>query len=187
MLAIASIIGLGQITDSLDKIITFSSKYFTTDSKSNGNALPTKTVDIVLKQKTPDSNNNIKNNLNPDYKRRDKILGISVDWGQQKGGIYEFDDLSRKELSLLIEENFIDLNEKQNEAPSTKDFLKFIEDFPQFTIGGYAVSPSRKDYRVTLNALISPDTNLTPELVDSFLEFCIGADDINRYLVCWWD
>ena len=127
------------------------------------------------------------NSLNPDYKLRDKIIKINIDWAKNASNTIDFHGLKSQELKQLVDNNFIDPLDRQNNAPTVREFYEYLKLHPEFTVAGYAVGPSRSDYRISITALESPQDSLTPYMVESFLDFCSGADDINSHMVCWWD
>ena len=128
--------------------------------------------------------------LNKDFKARDAIIfDETPDWGEACGGVIRFTDLTLEQLKRLIEGHFIWLNETQNDSPSTMEFLEFMERYPMVTCHGYAVSPDRDDYRVTIEGL-SYKGLVNRELSDAFLGLCKHADNLSTLqtdLYSWWD
>ena len=124
--------------------------------------------------------------MNKDFKRRDEILGIANK--KYMGGIIHFEAIDVQTLKLLIDEDFIELDEAQNCSPTTKQFYEFMCEHPQVKAEGYAVSPERDDYRVTIEGLNCHE-NTTKELKTQFTEFCNDADEfqITPFLRSWWD
>jgi len=128
--------------------------------------------------------------FNKDYKVRDKILDIEVRWGKDDwDGIYYFDFLDVSSFENLLQKKFIYPPETQNESLSAKDFFLFMSKHPNVLARGYAVSPNRDDYRVTIVGLYVPREFVTPHLKKEFIEFCNGADEISTEngLYSWWD
>lgn len=128
--------------------------------------------------------------FNRDFSRRDAILGIEVDWNSNRtGGIARFSNLESGMLLKLFEEGFIDPNDKQNAAPTVRAFLEFMKQNPKVLAHGYAVSPKRDDYRVTIEGLTVPASDVTPQLEKRFIEFCKGTDELTLKggLRSWWD
>lgn len=81
-------------------------------------------------------------NLNEDVNSRDIILfGEEFNSEEYLGGIRHFDRLTLGDLKKLIENKFIELEECQNDSPTTEEILQFIEKYPDYTAHGYAVSP----------------------------------------------
>jgi len=92
-------------------------------------------------------------NLNVDYKKRDKIMfKRKIDWKKQAGSIKRF-RIDFSQLEQLISNNFIDLNMNQNDSPTVEIFYKFLCKYPQLKAVGYAVSPYRNDYRVSIDRI----------------------------------
>jgi len=61
--------------------------------------------------------------------------------------------LTASGLELLIEKGFADPEERQNSAPSIKEFLEFLKAHPRFGAHGYIVTPERGDYRVSVEGV----------------------------------
>ncbi len=129
--------------------------------------------------------------LNKDVNRRDQIIfGKRYQEDDYRyGGIRHFDHLNLNTLKDLINENFIDKEECQNDSPSTEDIYEFIQSHPRFTCHGYAVSISRSDYRVTLEGVELNGWYSREELID-FIEMFRYADELcigEENLYCWYD
>ena len=128
--------------------------------------------------------------MNKDFNKRDEILfgGYSED-AYKYGGIRHFEYLDVDTLKQLIDEGFIDPEECQNDSPTTMEFYEFMKKYPDFTAHGYAVSPVRSDYRITLEGIecSEPYTN---ETLRDFVELCRFADEfcVNQsYAYAWYD
>jgi len=145
-----------------------------------------KKENILLKSKLT---NDYAHNLNTDFSRRDQIIGINPDWEiSQKNGVVNFDSLSYSQLKLLLEGGFINSLESQNEGPSVYKFLGLMKEYPEITAGGYAVSPYRNDYRVTLDSIQMSEKTSRNEALFAFTSFCQGAEVIgSKETQCWWD
>ena len=128
--------------------------------------------------------------LSSDYKKRDELLGIHVDWNTGSiGGTERFKDVPLKALRMLVDLNLADPEDAQNDAPTLREFIKFMEKYPQCMAHGYAVSPNRDDYRVTIEGLSCRKECVTEELKDDFIEMFRCADEfsIKDGLRCWYD
>lgn len=129
--------------------------------------------------------------LNTNWKRRDEILGIDVKWDSEPGGTVLLDKIDLPTLEQLFRERFIDPSERQNDedAPSAQELLFFIQKHPETMAHGYAVSPSRSDYRITIDGLSVQPSFATKELKLAFMEFCKDADEleVENRLWAWWD
>ena len=128
--------------------------------------------------------------FNMDYKRREEIVGVSVEWGKDdSGGVVWLDRLSLSVVAQLFEEGFIDPNDRQNSAPTSREILIFMCKYPSALASGYMVSPKRDDYRVTLDAIELPRRYVTPAAREEFEKLCKDADELitDGDLYCWWD
>ena len=127
-------------------------------------------------------------NLNKDQHTRDIILKIE----NQKflGGICRYINLTVERLEELIKNNFIDLDEKQNSAPTVREFYEFMKKYPCVRAHGYAVDKSRSDYRVSIEGLHFTAHSITKELQLDFMKLCRKADELtctDEKLYSWWD
>lgn len=124
--------------------------------------------------------------LNYDVNKRDQLLGIKND--KYLGGIAHFKTLDLETLETLIEEKFIDPNDRQNDSPTVLEFYNFMKKYPSVKAFGYAVSAKRDDYRISLEGLISEPTD-DEELINDFIRLCYNADELetNMCLRAWWD
>lgn len=126
-----------------------------------------------------------------EYRKRDEILfgEEEVDWSKAIGGHKSFEKLTVEQLEELVEGNFINLEGKQNESPTAQQFLEFMKMFPGTTAHGYAISPHRDDYRVTIEGVERKGINDT-ETQLAFTRLCVYARDIkvtSTLLYCWYD
>jgi hypothetical protein len=133
--------------------------------------------------------------MNKDYKRRDEIIFGGYWEDRYKYGGCANDTIDYKQLKSLIDEDFIDMDECQNDSPTTQDFVDAIsgyEDNVLFEV--YAISPQRDDYRVTIEGieLTVPMTDLDQFIyfIEQFRyadEFEIHSDNDYFYIRAWWD
>jgi hypothetical protein len=128
--------------------------------------------------------------FNKDTKRRAEILGIPDDY--PFGGIRKFKNATAEQIKTLIDENFLAPSDTQNDSPTAKEFLEFMEEYPEVKAHGYVVSPDRDDYRVTIEGLECPEFKLTEDsfgLYIDFIKLCRHADEfeIDSCLYSWWD
>lgn len=126
--------------------------------------------------------------LNKDQHTRDVILGIE----HQKyiGGLTNFINLDLEKLEKLIKENFINLDQKQNNSPPVQEFYEFMKKNPCVKAHGYAVSSDRSDYRVSIEGLHYVESNISGDLQLEFAKFCRTADSFtctSEKLYSWWD
>ena len=128
--------------------------------------------------------------LNKDWKRRDEI--IKSGRGKREDGtydVYHFDGMTLKTLELLFKENFIDATEMQNCAPSCGTIFEFMKANKRFTCHGYAVSPERIDYRVSIEG-VKLTKKPTEAEKDNFVETFRMADEFTcnaNGCYCWYD
>lgn len=128
--------------------------------------------------------------FNTDYKRREEIVGMSIEWGKDDvGGIVWLDGLSLSAAARLYEEGFVDPNDRQNLAPTSREILLFMCKHPSALVSGYMVSPMRDDYRVTFDAVEVPRRDATLAVRQEFEELCKDSDELvtDGDLYCWWD
>lgn len=131
----------------------------------------------------------MKFNFNHDDKRRCELLGIKypADWSY--GGCIHFKNLNNENFNLLAMENFIDPYDSQNDSPTADEFREFINKYPEVTAHGYAVSPDRYDYRVTIEG-IEYYGIVSKEMLIDFINLCRYADEFiieDDMLYCWFD
>jgi hypothetical protein len=131
---------------------------------------------------------------NTDYETRDIIIfGNPVQWDSSCGGVYNFSSLPVDSLQQLIAQGFVNPIERQNDAPTIQAFVAFAREQAvngvDFTFQGYAVSPFREDYRVSIDGILFRGT-YPHQVLAAFHQFVRGADDISvnsEYLFAWWD
>lgn len=127
--------------------------------------------------------------LNTDYKKRDKLLGISIDWQTVPSGTKEIKFIDYRTIEQLMKNNFLNPNDRQNESPSASEILAFLQLHPTVFAHGYVVSPYREDYRITLEGIQVKPKDTTVETKLAVFEFCKDADEVltTSGLYCWWD
>lgn len=133
-----------------------------------------------------------------DYRVRDvMIFGKPVRWDKSLGGILRFEGLPLKTLNWLIEHGHADPKDCQNNAPSLGDIRDFMERNKTkawITVHGYAVSPKRGDYRVTIEGarIMHATREAFQAFVDMFrtadeFEIDFGSSDFEGSGRCWYD
>ena len=125
---------------------------------------------------------------NYDDKRRCEIIGLSYP-PEYLGGCQSFEHLTLGQLMLLLDEEFVDPEECQNCSPDTMAFKSFLETYPEATVHGYIVSPSRNDYRVTIEGA-EYHGEVSRQMLFDFVEMFRYADDFSisdESLYCWFD
>ncbi len=132
-------------------------------------------------------------NYNRDIETRDSIIfGTSIK-PEYQGGITSFKGLRIAQLQQLLDQKFIASQDSQNNSPNVVEFLCFAQKLSdegfECTFSGYAISLSRVDYRVSVEA-IEFTGNCTALLISDFIEFTQGGDELTvepNYLRAWWD
>ena len=105
------------------------------------------------------------------------------------GGIRYFKGLTSNGIANLLAFGVIDLEEQQNYSPTVEKILEFLKKHPGFTAHGYAVSPQRADYRVSIEGVELEGPYELGDLQDFFTLFRY-ADEVtveDEYLYCWFD
>ena len=127
--------------------------------------------------------------LNKDVKQRDEIIFGKYEPELYAGGTRRFDGLSLKKLRRLVELNFIDLEDNQNNSPTVREFIEFMEKYPDYTVMGYTVSIDRDDYRVSLDGIEKRKVVYSEEEVDDFSSLFGDADefDTGNAMYAWFD
>ena len=127
--------------------------------------------------------------LNRDYRMRNNIIfGENHDGDLGFDETKDFDSLSLEQFRELVANDFIDLEDCQNDSPSAGQFLAFMEKYPAVVAHGYAVGHDRVDYRVTLEGL-SFNGPVSEELSTDFSSLCRDADEFvneSNKLHAWW-
>jgi hypothetical protein len=128
--------------------------------------------------------------FNRDAARRDSLLPFLDLLGNGEtftGGAGFFGPLDAAGLAALLDGKWLNPDDRQNAAPSAWDIFQFVCGHPGTHAQGYAVSPDRKDYRVSLETVWAPE--IDDVLRADALEFCADADIIETsdHLECFWD
>ncbi len=127
---------------------------------------------------------------NTDFSRCNEILGIDPVWGKAEwDDTTHLDAIRLDQLELLVAEKFIDPEGRQNNSPSTQEFLDFMRKYPRVVAQGYAVAIKRPDYRVSLVGLFVDRKSVTPQMRWEFEKLCAEADELDTRgdLYSWWD
>lgn len=136
--------------------------------------------------------------MNKDYNACDHFL-FGEDYNKESymGGIRYFDGIDYDTLSWLVDSGYADPDDCQNSSPSIGDFLNDTDIYKaNVSFDGYAVSPERNDYRVsidTINIIVPFDD---AEMLSYFIELYHSADEFTLYpdavtktynMRAWWD
>lgn len=131
---------------------------------------------------------NYKYALNPDAGTRDKLIFGEVNPEAYSGGTRHFDNMPLTTILELFARGFINADDKQNDAPTAGEIKTFIECYPQYKAHGYAVAPTRWDYRVTFEGVTKGEPAETAKELEDFTELFKDADEINKAIMdCWYD
>ncbi len=129
--------------------------------------------------------------MNMDITTRDEIIFGEYDKSKYSGGCRRFEGLDVEILNKLVDLDFLELDECQNNSPTTEEFIIFMEQYDGYTAHGYTIIDSRGDYRVTIEGIekSSDDCISNDELID-FVDTFRFADEltIEKFvLYCWYD
>ena len=132
--------------------------------------------------------------MNRNYNARDNmIFGEHYKKEKYVGGIRRF-TISSDVLKRLVYDGFADKMECQNYSPYIKDFLEDTNEDVELTFGGYAVSPERDDYRVTIDEVYvtipfdkHKELAYFAERYHSADEFTVDVKDDAYKIRAWWD
>ena len=131
-----------------------------------------------------------------DHRQRDLILkGFFID-KEYIGGVRYFKNLPLELFELLLLENHIDHEEKHNNAPNIRDLMIFAKQMKDkgydFYFGGYATSPSREDYRVSIDTItikyyFDNSNHLNNRVIKKFFENADEQEEDTNYFRFWYD
>ena len=128
--------------------------------------------------------------LNRDIEKRDEIIfGKYEPEAYRSGGMCRFENLSLEKLKQLVDLNFISLEERQNDSPSVREFIEFMEKYSGYTVMGYAISADRRDYRVSLEGIEKNNYVDSGEEISEFINLFGDADDFDtgHGMYAWFD
>ena len=127
--------------------------------------------------------------LNRDIEKRDEIIFGKYEPKSYQGGMCRFENLSLEKLKQLVDLNFIRLEERQNDSPSVREFIEFMEKYSGYTVMGYTISGDRRDYCVSLEGIEKDNYVDSGEEISEFINLFGGADDFDTYhgMYAWFD
>lgn len=128
--------------------------------------------------------------LNHDIEKRDTMIFGEYNKNAYYGGARKFDRLGVDKLTWLIDNDFIEIDERQNMSPSTAEFYEFMQKYPSYKARGYVVDISRSDYRVTIEGLVyDSEEKPSDKAQEEFTQLCrkYDANKVDSYKYCWWD
>jgi hypothetical protein len=123
-----------------------------------------------------------------DEKKRNKILKLDMENGYRRFDLERFEDLDVEDFKTLLDEKFVDPQDKQNSAPTAMEFYRFMQRYPSFKAHGYAVSKNRTDYRISIEGV--QGMTMSSEALQAFVNMFGEADTFNvdgGYCYCWYD
>ncbi|GIE76531.1 hypothetical protein Aph02nite_24810 [Actinoplanes philippinensis] len=128
--------------------------------------------------------------FNRDAAARDRLLSFIDFLGNGEtftGGAGFFGPVDAAELATLFDGKWLDPDDRQNAAPPAWEIFQFVCDHPGTYAQGYAVTPDREDYRVSLETVWAPE--IDDKLRADALAFCVEADAVETsdHLECFWD
>lgn len=133
--------------------------------------------------------------LNRDAEIREQLLFQQPYLEEQyAGGVRPFSQIGIGTLKKLLENHLIDPEDRQNFSPSAKEIIEFMEAYPFVKAHGYAVSPKRDDYRISLEGVEwekdRDGGELTEEMVIDMMQLFRFADEVSMTLdnfYIWYD
>lgn len=127
--------------------------------------------------------------LNKDVATRDKMIFGSYDKSKYSGGIRHFENLDLDTLKHLLEKNFVDRAENQNDSPTIGEIVDFMKKYDGYTGHGYAVEVEREDYRVSLEGVSKDRAADSEEELNEFRFVFGNADNLSDsgQMYCWFD
>jgi len=135
--------------------------------------------------------------FNTDQELRDSKL-ITPEWVKNQGyhdenwyhgGLRHFNDMDYDTLQWMVDNRFADLEERQNDGPTIKSFLRYLKDRPNFSVIGYVVDSSRNDYRLSVDGITATDLSVDDKEFFSTI-FGRWADEYelnDESARAWWD
>jgi len=121
--------------------------------------------------------------LNKNWKRRNEILELP-----ETDNFHNFKNVTIEQLTKLKDENFLNLEDRHNSAPSIEEFIDLLSIYDgSVTFMGYAVNSTRDDYRVSIDGFkINVDFGMLKYILVNFS--CYSSIDINgNDVTLWWD
>lgn len=131
---------------------------------------------------------------------RDRIIWWEdFNENEYSGGTRGFTHISVDTAQLLIDRGYLDPEDHQNFSPTAREIINFIRCSTNpydWWLSGYAVSPARDDFRVTIDSFgIKEGVRLDNEDAVAFVRFARYADEFcfdmegSKAIVAeaWWD
>jgi len=137
--------------------------------------------------------------------RETLVFGRPIQWGEETrsqyarirpGGTTDTESISVATLETLLEDGYIDPNERHNNAPTVAQFYNWGSYYDQadnVTVAyrGYMIGPERPDTRISITEICVEDDSGIPDYIVEEFEatfdtaeiLCIGEE----LLTAWWD
>lgn len=122
-----------------------------------------------------------------------EILKSNSNIGFEGGGITSFDNLTLQGALALLENEFLDLEERQNSAPTISNIIEFVKtNFPdKIGFHGYIVSPKRKDVRISFEGINNlPNSFFSKKELEIIYNYFNSADELEltrKNIWIWYD
>ena len=120
---------------------------------------------------------------------RDEIIFGKYEPRFYTGGIRRFENLNLEKLKKLVDLKFVDVEEYQNDSPTIREFIKFMEKYPDYSAMGYVVSIERSDYRFSLDGIEKKIGAASGTEKNEFKKLFGDADEFesNSEMYAWFD
>lgn len=124
--------------------------------------------------------------------QRDQIIfGEYYNPKKYLGGLRRFDNLSLEQIEQLDELEILEMNDRQNNAPSIGEMIDFLRERETdgWCIHGYCISPDRPDFRISFEGVAKKTPPNCQDVIDFSMMFRL-ADEFNANqdgLRCWYD
>ena len=126
--------------------------------------------------------------FNKDVATRDNIIFGEYDEEKYMGGARYFESVSTETIKKLMELNYLDPNESQNDSPTAGEMIEFAERYGDYEFGGYVISSKRNDYRVNLTTISKLQPVEYEEEMDFIKKFRFADEfDVDGELYAWYD
>ena len=131
--------------------------------------------------------------MNKNFELREKIIYGDHIPTKYFGGCRNF-SCTREVIQELLENDFIDPKECQNDSPSVQEFFDFTEGFDDVEFECYEISPDRDDYRVTIEGIDISIPDNDHDGLSNVVDYLRYADEFDmthtgsKYFIhAWWD
>lgn len=114
---------------------------------------------------------------------------LNINPADELGGIIRFNNVSIDVIKDLANEDLINLDDKQNEAPSVGEMIELSEKdgISNVTVDGYVVVPRRDDSRISVDGLNFDYDNSLSNEVHKILKYASEDKIEANHAEGWWD